>query len=71
MHGVCTPKGVCTALAHTNVFDLSGLLQLDHGFYRLLDRRYFVQAMDVIQVDIWQAKPLERLLNCNFAVLRG
>lgn len=70
MHGVCAPKGISTALAHTDVLNFACILQLYHGFYRLLDRRYFVESMDIVQIDIQKAEAFEGLLNGSFAVCR-
>lgn len=47
------------------------LLQLDQGFHRPFDGRYAIQAVDVVQVDTVDSQPLQALLTCREAMLRG
>ena len=49
---------------------LACILQLDHCFYCLLDWRYFVEPVDIVQIDIRQAEPFERLLDRSLAIVR-
>ena len=58
-----------TALAHADMFDFAGFLQLDHGLDGPLNRRHFIKAVDVVHVDLRQAQSLERLLDGLAAVL--
>lgn len=58
-----TAKGIGAAFRDTNILDLALFLELLQALHGLLDRSLAIKAMNVVKIDIWQPKTLERFLN--------
>lgn len=64
-----TSQRVGTALAQTQALNHSLLLQFDH-FNRVLNWPSLAEPTNVVQIDEWQPKALERLLDSLPTILR-
>ena len=62
MHGMRLADRRGRRLGQAEVLDLASLHQLCHRAYRVFDGRVWIDAVLIVEVDVVQAKPLQRCI---------